>query len=136
MSVLALAGGVGGAKLCLGLSRILEPSELSIVVNTGDDETFYGLRVSPDLDTVMYTLAGLSNPETGWGIVGETFAAPRIAGQTWRRYMVRTWRPRLGYAHCENQAARRGRVPVRRNRASKQRPKRPPPHSPDERRPR
>ncbi len=87
MSVLALAGGVGGAKLCLGLSRILEPHELSIVVNTGDDETFYGLHVSPDLDTVMYTLAGLSNPETGWGIVGETFAAleslGRLGEDTW-----------------------------------------------------
>lgn len=87
MSVLALAGGVGGAKLCLGLSRILEPRELSIVVNTGDDETFYGLHVSPDLDTVMYTLAGLSNPETGWGIIGETFAAleslGRLGEDTW-----------------------------------------------------
>ena len=87
MSVLALAGGVGGAKLCLGLSRALEPHDLSIVVNTGDDETFYGLHVSPDLDTVMYTLAGLSNPETGWGIVGETFAAleslGRLGEDTW-----------------------------------------------------
>ena len=87
MSVLALAGGVGGAKLCLGLSRVLEPNDLSIIVNTGDDETFYGLHVSPDLDTVMYTLAGLSNPETGWGIAGETFAAleslGRLGEDTW-----------------------------------------------------
>ena len=73
--VLALAGGVGGAKLALGLSRILPPDELTIVVNTGDDEEFFGLHVSPDLDTVMYTLAGVSNPETGWGIVDETFQA-------------------------------------------------------------
>ena len=73
--VLALAGGVGGAKLALGLSRVLSPDELTIVVNTGDDEEFYGLHVSLDLDTVMYTLAGVSNPETGWGMVGETFQA-------------------------------------------------------------
>ena len=65
-AVLALAGGVGGAKLILGLSRLLSPKDLSVVVNTGDDEEFYGLHVSPDLDTVMYTLAGISNPETGW----------------------------------------------------------------------
>ena len=75
MKYLALAGGVGGAKLALGMSRILPPSELSVVVNTGDDEVFHGLHVSPDVDTVMYTLAGLSNPETGWGITGETFSA-------------------------------------------------------------
>ena len=73
MKYLALAGGVGGAKLALGMSKILSPSELTIIVNTGDDEEFHGLHVSPDVDTVMYTLAGLSNPETGWGITGETF---------------------------------------------------------------
>ena len=73
MKWLALAGGVGGAKLALGLSKILTPSCLTVVVNTGDDEQFHGLHVSPDVDTVMYTLAGLSNPETGWGITGETF---------------------------------------------------------------
>lgn len=72
-NVLALAGGVGGAKLALGLSKVLSPEQLTVVVNTGDDEVFYGLNVSPDLDTVMYTLAGISNPETGWGIAGETF---------------------------------------------------------------
>ena len=87
MSVLALAGGVGGAKLCLGLARILDVGDLQIVVNTGDDEEFYGLHVSPDLDTVMYTLAGLSNPETGWGIAGETFATleslGRLGEDTW-----------------------------------------------------
>lgn len=73
--VLALAGGVGGAKLAVGLARILKPDALSIVVNTGDDETFYGLHVSPDIDTVTYSMAGLANPETGWGYVGDTFNA-------------------------------------------------------------
>jgi LPPG:FO 2-phospho-L-lactate transferase len=73
--VLALAGGVGGAKLAVGLARILDPDALTIVVNTGDDETFYGLHVSPDIDTVTYSLAGLANPETGWGYVGDTFNA-------------------------------------------------------------
>jgi len=73
--VLALAGGVGGAKLALGLTKVLEPNDLTVVVNTGDDEEFYGLHVSPDLDTVMYTLAGVSNKEMGWGLEGETFQA-------------------------------------------------------------
>ena len=73
LKVLALAGGVGGAKLALGLSDILDDGNLAIVVNTGDDEEFYGLHVSPDMDTVMYSLGGIANPDTGWGISGETF---------------------------------------------------------------
>ena len=84
---MALAGGVGGAKLALGLSRILPPEQLTVVVNTGDDETFHGLHVSPDLDTMLYTLAGISNPETGWGIAGETFHAldmlTKYGSDTW-----------------------------------------------------
>jgi LPPG:FO 2-phospho-L-lactate transferase len=87
MRVLALTGGVGGAKLCFGLAQILEPDELRIVVNTGDDEEFHGLYVCPDLDTVMYTLAELSNPHTGWGIKNETFATlsalDRLGQETW-----------------------------------------------------
>lgn len=70
---LALTGGVGGAKLALGLSRVLAPRELSLVVNTGDDFEHLGLAVSPDLDTLMYTLAGLANPDTGWGRVDESW---------------------------------------------------------------
>ncbi|MCH8225867.1 MAG: 2-phospho-L-lactate transferase [Chloroflexi bacterium] len=85
--VLALAGGVGGAKLVLGLSRLLPPEQLVIVVNTGDDECFHGLHVSPDLDTVMYTLAGLADPEKGWGLTGETFNALEMLG----RYGADTW---------------------------------------------
>ena len=71
--VIALAGGVGGSKLALGLARLLPPGQLTIIVNTADDEVFYGLHVSPDLDTVMYTLAGIVNPQTGWGIADDTF---------------------------------------------------------------
>ncbi|MBF8267456.1 MAG: 2-phospho-L-lactate transferase [Dehalococcoidia bacterium] len=78
--LLALAGGVGGAKLALGLCHVLLPEELVMVVNTGDDEEFYGLHVSPDLDTVMYTLAGLANPETGWGVRDDTFNALEMMG--------------------------------------------------------
>ena len=84
---MALAGGVGGAKLALGLSRTVSPADLVIGVNTGDDECFYGLHVSPDLDTVMYTLAGLSNPETGWGLAGDTFDALGML----RRYGADVW---------------------------------------------
>ncbi|MGI9050215.1 MAG: 2-phospho-L-lactate transferase [Rubrobacteraceae bacterium] len=75
MNVLALAGGVGGAKLASGLEASLAPGDLTVVVNTADDFDLWGLHICPDLDTVMYTLAGVANPETGWGIAGETFAA-------------------------------------------------------------
>ena len=85
--VLALAGGVGGAKLALGLTRLLPPDMLTIVVNTGDDEVFHGLHVSPDLDTMMYALAGLTNPETGWGVAGDTFSGLDMLG----RYGAPTW---------------------------------------------
>lgn len=74
MKVCALAGGVGGAKLSAGLQDALDPGDLSVVVNTADDFDPWGLRVCPDLDTVMYTLAGVANPETGWGLAGESFA--------------------------------------------------------------
>ena len=84
---MALAGGVGGAKLALGLTRIVSPRDLVIGVNTGDDDCFYGLHVSPDLDTVMYTLAGMANPETGWGLAGDTFDALEML----RQYGADTW---------------------------------------------
>lgn len=84
---LALAGGVGGARLAAGLARILAPGELTIVVNTGDDFEHLGLAISPDLDTVMYTLAGINNAEQGWGIAGESFAAMdamrRLGAEDW-----------------------------------------------------
>lgn len=73
LNVVALVGGVGGAKLAHGLAQILEPGRLTVIVNTGDDLWYYGLRVCPDLDTVTYTLAGLVDPEKGWGVSGDTF---------------------------------------------------------------
>ncbi|MDL1911260.1 2-phospho-L-lactate transferase [Chloroflexi bacterium CFX6] len=75
MKIVALAGGVGGAKLAHGLAQILPPEDLTVIVNTGDDFEHYGLYVCPDLDTVCYTLAGLANPETGWGRADETWNA-------------------------------------------------------------
>jgi len=87
MKIVALAGGVGGAKLAHGLAQILPPEDLTIVVNIGDDFEHLGLYISPDLDTVCYTLAGLANPDTGWGRVNETWNAianiERLGGQTW-----------------------------------------------------
>ena len=87
--IVALAGGVGGAKLAHGLMLAAPEEALAVVVNTGDDFELFGLRISPDLDTVLYTLAGLANPETGWGIAGDTFAAlemlGRYGGETWFR---------------------------------------------------
>ena len=74
-AVVALAGGVGGARLVDGLDRALPEGALRVVVNTGDDFVHWGLHISPDLDTIMYTLAGLSPEERGWGIHGDTFFA-------------------------------------------------------------
>lgn len=71
--ILALSGGVGGAKLAHGLARLLPPGQLMILANTGDDFTHLGLRICPDLDTVMYTLAGVSNQANLWGVQGETW---------------------------------------------------------------
>lgn len=71
--VVALAGGVGGAKLAHGLAQILPDGHLTVIVNTADDFWLYGLRICPDLDTVMYTLAGIANPATGWGIANDTW---------------------------------------------------------------
>ncbi len=73
MEIVALAGGVGASKLLLGLYRVMDPRGLTVIVNTGDDLVLHGLSISPDLDIVTYTLAGLVNPETGWGFRDETF---------------------------------------------------------------
>ncbi|WP_284734812.1 2-phospho-L-lactate transferase [Sphingosinicella terrae] len=85
--ILALAGGVGGAKLAYGLAARLDPAALTIVVNTGDDFDHLGLRICPDLDTVAYTLAGLNDRERGWGLDGESWtflaALERLGGETW-----------------------------------------------------
>jgi LPPG:FO 2-phospho-L-lactate transferase len=89
MKVVALAGGVGGAKLVHGLAALLSPKDLSIIVNTGDDFEYCGLSISPDLDTVCYTLAGLANPKTGWGQRDESWtvleAIKTLDGPDWFR---------------------------------------------------
>ena len=86
-SVLALSGGIGGAKLVLGLYRILPPGVLTVVANTGDDFEHLGLSISPDLDTLLYTLASIDNAETGWGRREETWsfmaALETLGGETW-----------------------------------------------------
>lgn len=86
--IVALAGGVGGAKLVDGLAQVLGDA-LTVIVNTGDDFEHLGLHISPDLDTVMYTLAGLANPVQGWGLAGETWAfmdqVARLGGPNWFR---------------------------------------------------
>ncbi|MGE3145434.1 MAG: 2-phospho-L-lactate transferase [Pseudorhodoplanes sp.] len=86
-NVVALSGGIGGAKLALGLSQVVEPRHLVVVVNTGDDFEHLGLSISPDLDTLLYTLAGIANPETGWGRHDESWrfmaALGELGGETW-----------------------------------------------------
>lgn len=79
--IVCLAGGVGGAKLADGLAQVVPPQNLTIIVNTGDDFRHLGLMVCPDLDTVMYTLAGVANPETGWGRKDESWRAMQAVAQ-------------------------------------------------------
>ncbi|HLF28909.1 MAG TPA: 2-phospho-L-lactate transferase [Anaerolineae bacterium] len=126
--LVALAGGVGGAKFADGLARVIDPRRrtnlhevireeswkfvdhsLTVVVNIGDDFDHLGLRICPDLDTVVYTLAGIANPETGWGIAGETWGAlemlDRYGGETWFRLGDRD----LGLHLFRTEALRQGR---------------------------
>ncbi len=110
MKVVALAGGVGGAKLVDGLAALLPPTDFCVIVNTGDDFDHWGLRICPDLDTVCYTLAGLANPKTGWGLRDETWttfeAVKSLGGPDWFRlgdkdlatHLVRT--QQLGQGHA------------------------------------
>jgi LPPG:FO 2-phospho-L-lactate transferase len=107
--IVALAGGVGGAKLAQGLHAALPPDQLTVIINTADDFDLYDLRIAPDADTVLYTLAGLANPETGWGIAGDSSGALdqlRAYGEeTWfwlgdrdlATHLLRTQRLRAGW---------------------------------------
>src|SRR5918995_869043 len=124
MKVCALAGGVGGAKLASGLQNVLPLGELSVVVNTADDFDLWGLHICPDLDTVMYTLAGISNPETGWGIVNESFETLNMlesyGEETWFKlgdrdlatHVLRTSRMRYGETLTEITAKLSGALGV------------------------
>src|SRR5262245_43458992 len=106
--IVALAGGVGGAKLAHGLYCVLGPERLTVVVNTAADFDHVGLRICPDADTVTYTLAGLANPATGWGIAGDTFetlamlsryghdAWFKIGDRDFATHLARTQRLRTG----------------------------------------
>src|SRR5215213_8430034 len=98
-TLLALSGGVGGAKLALGLYRVLPPDTLTVVVNTGDDFEHLGLSISPDLDTLLYTLSDQENPELGWGRRNETwtFMAALEAGECLSA-IIDDFRRRLGIA--------------------------------------
>lgn len=108
-SVVTLAGGVGAAKLLTGLIRAHPPNDLLAVVNTADDTVLHGLHVSPDLDTVVYTLAGAVNPDTGWGLAGETWQAmdalDRYGGITWFRLGDRDLATHLYRTHRMGQGA-------------------------------
>jgi LPPG:FO 2-phospho-L-lactate transferase len=85
--ITALAGGVGAARFLRGLVQVVAPDDVTVIVNTADDDWFHGLLVSPDLDSVTYTLAGAHNPDTGWGLAGETFATMAALN----RYGIPTW---------------------------------------------
>jgi LPPG:FO 2-phospho-L-lactate transferase len=117
VKVVVLAGGVGGARLAFGLQRALTPEELTVVVNTGDDFEHLGLRICPDLDTVTYTLAGLANRETGWGLAGDTFEAlaalERVGGPVWFRLGDRDLATHLQRTALLSQGLRLTEVTVR-----------------------
>ena len=85
--IVVLTGGTGGAKLVEGLAAVIDPADLTIVCNTGDDCIFHGLHISPDIDTIVYTLAGLSDADKGWGIKGDTFTTleqlRRLGNDAW-----------------------------------------------------
>ena len=85
--IVVLTGGVGGAKLVLGLQQAVDPSRITAIVNTGDDFTHLGLHVSPDIDTLLYTLSGLANAAQGWGREGESWAfmaaLRSLGGEDW-----------------------------------------------------
>jgi LPPG:FO 2-phospho-L-lactate transferase len=87
MKITALAGGVGASKFLLGLASVMPPENITIIANTGDDIELFGLRICPDIDTVTYTLAGVINEETGWGLKGDTFEClqwlARYGGTSW-----------------------------------------------------
>lgn len=111
--VVALCGGVGGAKLAFGLAQLLPPGELTVVVNTGDDFEHLGMHVSPDIDTVIYTLSGLADRQRGWGLAGESWnfmeAIRRLDGESWFQlgdrdlatHVERTRRLRAGHTLSE-----------------------------------
>ncbi|MBM3151679.1 MAG: 2-phospho-L-lactate transferase [Chloroflexi bacterium] len=104
MKIAVLCGGVGGAKLADGLSRALPPENLTIIVNTGDDFEHLGLLICPDLDTVCYTLAGIANPETGWGRADESWnalaAIDSLGGPSWFRLGDRDLGTHLERTRC------------------------------------
>ncbi len=108
--VTVLAGGVGAARLLRGLAAVVPARDLTVVVNTGDDDVFHGLHVSPDIDTILYTLAGLSDPGRGWGLRGDTFhaidALARYGRETWFRLGDRDLATHL-YRTTERAAGRR-----------------------------
>lgn len=108
MKIVALAGGVGGAKMAQGIAHAIDPERLTVIVNTADDFEHHGLRICPDIDTVLYTLAGIANPVTGWGIAGDTTVAldamTRLGEDPWfiigdqdlATHVIRTKRLQLG----------------------------------------
>jgi LPPG:FO 2-phospho-L-lactate transferase len=105
--IVVLAGGVGAAKLLLGLSHVMPPEQITIIGNTGDDTELFGLRICPDLDTIVYTLSGRVNPETGWGIRNDTFeclqALGGFGGETWFRLGDRDLATHLWRTHLLRQ---------------------------------
>ena len=109
--LVVLSGGTGGAKLIEGLSHEIDAAQLTVVCNTADDFVLHGLNISPDLDTIMYTLAGMSDSAKGWGIQDDTFTVLTTVGKTRRRDVVQARRQRYRHTHYPNMPlARRSQI--------------------------
>jgi LPPG:FO 2-phospho-L-lactate transferase len=103
--LVALAGGVGAARLLAGLSDVIDPATVTAVINTGDDLVLHGLHISPDIDSVTYALAGLDNKLTGWGVAGETWTVAANLKALGGRELVPAGRPRPGHPPVPDRAA-------------------------------
>ena len=113
MNITVLAGGVGAARFLEGVVQVVPQRDVTVISNTGDDEDFFGLRVSPDIDIVIYTLAGAVDAEKGWGLAGETFHALEALAPLRLRDVVQPRRRRPGDARAPHAAAARRRDAVR-----------------------
>ena len=117
MGVAVLSGGVGAARMLAGIVQVVPPASVTALVNVGDDETLHGLRISPDLDTITYTLAGAIDRERGWGLGDETWQAMDVApalhvvGRPRRPGLVQPRRPRPRHAPVPHVAPGRGGDP-------------------------
>ena len=119
--ITVIAGGVGAARFLTGLVQVRPPDEITAVVNVGDDTELHGLSISPDLDTITYTLAGAIDPERGWGLAGETWQAMETLGRLGGTHVVQPRRPRPRHPPLPHRPPPRGRTALAGHRRDRRR---------------